>query len=97
MNVIILKDYRPEDGVMGYIPGEAKGAIPNGTKIVKTKFGLGDTHKVGDKGTVISSVGPAKLAGEIIYFYFVEWEDMPGLRVGIASTKIAAWTKDLGL
>ncbi len=41
-----------------FIPGEAKGAIPNGTRIQKAIFEKGDAHQIGAKGTVVASHGP---------------------------------------
>jgi len=58
---------------------QAPGAYPNGTRIIKSRMGEGDSHKVGDKGTVIGSMYAAEVPSspQETYFYFVEWDDVP--------------------
>ena len=67
---------------------QAQGAMPNGTRIVKVKEEAGDKHKLGDEGVVIGSVShPEVMDGAPAYF--VEWDDMPGVPVGVVGYKIA--------
>ena len=64
---------------------QASGALPNGTRIKKIRSVPDDTHKDGDEGVVYGSVnvlGP-------VYFYYVRWDDMPNLPVGVASFRIS--------
>jgi hypothetical protein len=75
------------------ILSEAPGALPNGTPVVKIDAGPRDLHSIGARGTVVGSL---KTPDELLrrfpgvpYCYFVEWADMPGVAVGVASTKIA--------
>lgn len=70
---------------------EAKGALPNGTRICKTCSQPGDTHPDGTQGTVIGSMGPVFIPEfpNDAYFYFVEWDSLPGLPCGIAQHRIA--------
>jgi len=64
---------------------QAEGAWPNGTRVFKTIYKESDAHQVGAKATVVGSLGPANG----IYGYFVEWDDMPGIPVFVAGTRIA--------
>lgn len=68
---------------------EAPGAFPNGTRVVKILDEPGDTHLVGSLATVLGSI-PAPAALRVIapYFYFVEWDVLPRVAVGVASVKI---------
>jgi hypothetical protein len=69
---------------------QALGALPNGTRVVKTVMGGGgDTHPIGATGSVIGSLVAdwAEDPGE--YFYFVEWDDNPKVAVGVAGDKVA--------
>jgi len=72
---------------------EAEGAIPNGSRIVKTERVDGDAHGPGALGTVLGSIStPAVMRQQhpaTPYFYFIEWDDTPRVAVGVASDKIA--------
>lgn len=75
-----------------YIPGEAEGAYPNGTRIEKVWAEEGDGTAIGVGGEVIAShyVGDAKLENvpyPVTYFYFVVFDDFPS-PVGIVDRKI---------
>lgn len=81
-----------------YYRGQAEGAIPNGTPIVKVNTEQGDINPTGTKGIVLGSV-PVDLPPNILerlseaarqakFFYFVEWESTPGVPVGIGDWKI---------
>jgi hypothetical protein len=72
--------------------GQAPGAIPNGTRIVKQNSEQGDSQLDGALGCVLGSIKtPAGTKGKypgVAYFYFVEWDALPRAAVGIISTKI---------
>jgi hypothetical protein len=74
-----------------YIEGEAEGAYPNGTRVIKIDAEESDSTRIGTKGTVISSVDASDVEIEgvrrITYFYFVMWDDFPA-PVGLADWKI---------
>lgn len=75
--------------VQAWLAGQAEGALPKGTRIAKSAYEENDAHQIGDRGTVISSIGPMPYGGrEKVYMYFVEWDDMPGVQVGIIDYKI---------
>lgn len=101
-----MKDYphklaseaKPGDASV-YIPGQADGAIPNGTRIIKNNARPGDSTPEGTLGTVISSLDVPRREAEAIFaagksravvkhLYFVEWDDKPGLAVATADDKI---------
>jgi hypothetical protein len=63
---------------------EADGAWPNGTRIKKTCFENGDTHQVGDTGTVRGSV----LLDDGRYAYSIHWDDQPSIPVHCLAYKI---------
>jgi hypothetical protein len=65
--------------------GEARGALPNGTRVRKIRDDPGDTHTLGDQAVVIASHGPRYSE----YLYFVVWDDLPDIPVGIQSSKLA--------
>jgi hypothetical protein len=83
---------------------QAKGAIPNGSRIVKTASEKGDSTPYGALGTVLGSLGPfppeaaaeakAELVAkglepnDVVYAYFVEWDALPRTAVGIMDWKI---------
>ncbi len=77
---------RTPDG-LGYTRHQHPGAMPNGTRIRKSVFEKNDTHRIGALGTV---VGSFKDPDQEPTMYFVEWDDMPGIPVGVLSTKIEA-------
>lgn len=84
-------DIKEHQGYTGaFTKAQAEGAIPNGTTIVKVWDEGGDSHKVGDTGTVLGSVYHP--IGNIEFFYFVEWDDSPKLAVGIIDKKIGRKT-----
>lgn len=81
-----------EDGWLGAFTREqAKGAIPNGTRVEKTKDEPGDAHKAGAQAKVLGSLkGPPEM--EAIfgtrYTYFVEWDDTPKTACNITGNRI---------
>jgi hypothetical protein len=69
----------------------AEGAPPNGSRMVKTATGPGDTHPIGAGATLLgssdgSAAGP-EFAGT--FLYCVEWDDRPGCPCFIHSSRIA--------
>ena len=68
---------------------EAPGALRNGTIVEKVNSEPGDRHQDGAQGTIMGSVGPVDVPGiPTRYAYFVVWDDMPGVPVGIAGHRI---------
>lgn len=91
-----LKDFVPGTQATFMIHGEAEGAIPNGTRILKVASYSGDASDVGERGTVLSSLDvPEDMKNDpvtgnpIKYAYFVEWDHTPGVPVLITDFKIA--------
>ena len=79
-----LRDMRAGEQPM-YPPGQARGALPNGTRVKKVRDDPGDTHTIGDQAVVLASHGPRH--GQLLYF--VVWDDLPGIPVGIQASKLA--------
>jgi hypothetical protein len=76
-----------------YLPGEADGAYPNGSRIVKVRCEEGDSTALGAGGKVLSShyvghVPPPEGIPHVTYFYFVIWDDRPDVPIGIMDWKI---------
>lgn len=75
-----------------YLPGQAEGAYPNGTRIVKVRKEAGDLTAIGVKGEVIASHDvkeidmPNKREGTE-FFYFVKWDTFE-YPVGVLDWKI---------
>jgi len=65
---------------------QAKGAMPNGTRIVKVKTEKGDANPVGTKGVIVGSLGHPSLAD---IGYFVKWDSAPDIPMVVLSWKIA--------
>lgn len=63
---------------------QAPGAIPNGTRIVKTNSESGDSNPDGSMGTVLGSMH----ADELGLAYFIEWDRYPRVAVGTIALKI---------
>jgi len=78
-----LAERRPGDLVVE-ITSEAKGALPNGTRVEKMNSEKGDNHRNGALGTVKGSVYDLRLG----YLYFVRWDDMPTLPIGTVAKKL---------
>lgn len=73
------------DGYAGvFTKHQAEGAIPNGTKIVKTNSVAGDATPDGMGGVVLGSMD----SGDHGLLYFVEWDDRPRMAVGTIALKI---------
>lgn len=62
---------------------QAKGAIPNDTRVKKVVKEPGDAHPIGAQAKVLGSLRHA--AGTL---YFVEWDAMPKCAVAVADWKI---------
>jgi hypothetical protein len=73
-----------EHGYLGaFTRDQAPGAIANGTHIVKTRTEEGDANPIGATGVVLGS-----LCHEEKYLYFVEWDSLPRVAVGVSDWKI---------
>lgn len=65
---------------------QAEGAWPVGDRVVKINSEPDDRFPDGTAGTILGSVaGPLEIGG---YLYFVEWDALPNVAVGIAWTRI---------
>lgn len=64
---------------------QAAGAIPNGSKIVKTKSDGTDSNPDGTPGKVLGSFHPT---GVPYPMYFVEWDRKPHIAVAISGPRI---------
>ncbi len=83
---------------LGWIPGEAEGAIALGTRIEKVNSEATDTHRDGETGVVVSSheMDPESRAaltaklGELAdqFVYFVIWDDGPKVPAFVRGKKI---------
>ena len=72
---------------VAWIPGEAEGAIPNGTRVRKTREDPeGDITPIGTQGVVLAS-HRVDIDG-VTYAYFVEWDTTPGVPIGCGDWKI---------
>lgn len=63
----------------------APGSYPAGTRIEKVVGEPDDGHEIGEKGTVLGSVGNPLLG----YAYFIEWDADKGFAVMARDKKIA--------
>jgi len=83
--------------------GKDQGRWPKGTRVSKVNTEPGDTHQDGALGTIVGALGPVTgwqraeliiilakkgVDGDVEYFYWVEWDDRPGIPVGIADYRI---------
>lgn len=88
--------FRNEPGYVGAFTREsAPGALPPGSRIVKTASEAGDAMPDGAPGVVLGSFGDGHaferpdLRGAD-FLYFVEWDARPGYAVATSNRKIAA-------
>lgn len=65
---------------------EAPGAMPNGTRVAKTRSEHGDSHPDGSLGTVLGSFREPAVYPDT--FYFVEWDAGRGFAVGTLALKL---------
>lgn len=76
--------------------GQAEGAIPNGTRIIKRNSEEGDSTPDGTGGVILGSINgvkagvPAAIANGVTYLYFVEWDDKPKVAIGTVDKKVEA-------
>ena len=78
----------PDSSKFVFTSQQVEGALPNGTRVRKCAHEDGDAHKLGALATVIGSTGPIIFRGRNTIGYFVEWDDMPGIPVGVVDYKI---------
>lgn len=81
--------FKNEPGWSGaFTRDHAKGALPNGSRIVKVMDEPGDGHKAGSLGTVLGSIRtPPDFPFR--YFYFIEFDNTPKRAVAVMGTKIS--------
>jgi hypothetical protein len=72
---------KPTDAV--FTTNHVRHAIANGTRVIKVQSVEGDAHQDGSGAKVIGSLRTPK--GIV---YFVEWDDMPSLPVGVAAHRV---------
>jgi len=86
------------------IIGGSEGEWHKGTRVEKTNSEPGDTHQDGSEGVIVGALGPippetraeihidlareGKSSEDVVFFYWVVWDDMPGLPVAIADYRI---------
>jgi hypothetical protein len=92
----MMMSKEPELVATTWISGEADGAIPNGSRVIKCNSEEGDMNKDGTTGTVVSSIAtPEDMRAEeefkgIEFFYFVRWDSAPDVPIGITGNRIRA-------
>jgi hypothetical protein len=75
-----------EPGWVGrFTRARIKGALPNGTRVVKVAADPGDAHVPGALATILGSFGLPDQFG-----YFVEWDDAPKHAVFVMANKLKA-------
>lgn len=73
-----------EQGWTGmFTRARARGALPNGMRVVKAASEPFDIHEAGATGNILGSL---QADGALIYF--VEWDDRPRFAVGTMAWKI---------
>lgn len=78
-----------EGKITGIIVGKEEGEWPNGTIIKKRNSEPGDGHQDGDQGVVVGALSiPEKLKFPDKWFYWVKWDDMPDVPVGVREHRI---------
>lgn len=79
-----------EPGWIGaFTRNEAHGGLPNGTRIMKCNSESGDSRPDGVLGTVLGSLSHPDIQGGKV-FYFVEWDAVPRMAVGVLASKVQA-------
>ncbi len=80
--------------------GQDEGEWPKGTRVRKVRSEPGDTHQDGAPGTIVGALGPiaAEIRAEllakkaitedVVWFYWVVWDDIPGVPVGIMDCRL---------
>lgn len=85
-----LPKLREEPGWLGWFTREqADGALPNGTRIRKIKSEPLDSQPDGAPGTVLGSFAVDPEHERVRYCYFVEWDAVPRLAVGLVDYRLA--------
>lgn len=91
----LLRDYDPEThGEVLYVPGQAEGAVPNGTRVRKVRSEPGDTFEDGVEGVILAS---HMISGEFGYFVaFDEYPEVPCFIVGHRLMAVAELPEGFG-
>lgn len=83
-----IKNYKGWTG--GFTRDQARDALPNGTRIKKTRSEEGDGTPDGTPGTVLGSMrAPEEMYFELLYF--VEWDNHKKVAVGCMGWKVEPW------
>jgi hypothetical protein len=67
--------------------------FPAGTVVEKRGSKPNDTHVDGARGRVIRYLGPVPLDAHtdpLAYGYFVVWDDLPGIQIFVAGSRLQA-------
>lgn len=67
---------------------QAKGAIPNGRRIVKVGAEVGDANPNGTMGNVLGSFSHPNIQNGTM-IYCIEWDTMPRTAVAVLANKIS--------
>jgi hypothetical protein len=69
---------------------QARGALPNGTRVRKVGTRAGDGHANGALGTIEGSLGPLDKDAPHgpIYAYCVKWDDTPNIPCWVSSPRV---------
>jgi hypothetical protein len=79
--------FQYEPGYQGaFTRDQAEGAITNGSMVVKVKRETGDSHRIGDRATILGSIREPYKPGRIMYF--IEWESEPHVAVACIGWKL---------
>ena len=92
-----LKEWAGEPSQIVYVTSEAEGALPNGSMVEKMNSEPSDAHQDGALGRVRGSKGPFQVGTvTMLYVYWVEWADFPGVPVAILSHRIKPYNQKGG-
>ena len=93
----------------GVIVGGDEGEWAKGTRVRKIKSKPDDAHQDGAEGVIVGAMGPippgtraeihldlardGKSSEDVVFIYWVVWDDMPGVPVAIIDPRIEPWPK----
>lgn len=66
----------------------AKGAWPNGSRVVKVFSEEDDTHELGARAVILGSMRMPDGEEDLGILYFVEWDSDPGVAVACVAAKL---------
>ena len=89
---------------MEIIVGTDEGEWAKGTRVRKIGSKPGDAHQNGSEGVIVGALGPippetraeiildlareGKSTDDVVFFYWVVWDDMPGVPVMLIDSRI---------